>query len=197
MENLMTAPSNSGEAETPTTEVTQVETPETTETVETTEVKAPEGAPEKYEIKPLEGSVLDADAMESYETVMRELDMPQEKAQALFDKIGPIVKERQMAQLEAAQTQWANDSKADKEFGGDKLDENLGVAKKALDKFGTPELTELINVSGLGNHPELIRFFYRAGKALSEDNFVGGHKGNNPSGPKTFNQQADVLYPNK
>ena len=40
--------------------------------------------------------------------------------------------------------------------------------------FGTPELRDVLNMTGLGNHPEIIRAFYRAGKAISEDAFVSG-----------------------
>jgi hypothetical protein len=87
-------------------------------------------------------------------------------------------------------------SKGDKEFGGDKLSENLGVAKKALDAFGTAELRSLLNQSGLGDHPEVIRFMYRAGKAISEDRFVGGAPAVGKGAPKNFADFADVLYSN-
>jgi len=52
-----------------------------------------------------------------------------------------------------------------------------------MDKFGTPELTKLLNASGMGNHPEIIRAFYRAGKAISEDSFVGGSRATAPVDP--------------
>jgi len=29
-------------------------------------------------------------------------------------------------------------------------------------------------MTGLGNHPEVIRAFYKAGKAISEDRFIPG-----------------------
>jgi hypothetical protein len=59
-----------------------------------------------------------------------------------------------------------------------------------MDAFATPELRTLLNESGLGNHPEIIRAFYRAGKAISEDGFVaGGHKA-------TDKGDAKRLYPN-
>ena len=69
---------------------------------------------------------------------------------------------------------WAEQSQGDTEIGGDRLQENLGVARKALEMFGTPELRDVLNMTGLGNHPEIIRAFYRAGKAISEDAFVSG-----------------------
>jgi hypothetical protein len=85
-------------------------------------------------------------------------------------------------------------SKQDKEFGGPALAENLSVAKKALDAFGTAELRTLLNESGLGNHPEIVRLFFRAGKAISEDRVVTGSTGQAKAGPKSFSDLADVLY---
>ena len=91
--------------------------------------------------------------------------------------------------MKAAHNEWLETSKADKEFGGEKLPENLGVARKALDAFATPELCKLLDETGLGNHPEVIRMFFRAGKAISEDKFVGG---NQAGGGKA--NPANVLY---
>lgn len=153
----------------------------------------PEGAPEKYEIKAPEGQEYDGEFMKAYEDVARELNMTNEAAQKLLDKVSPVVQAQQQAKIEAVQNEWLNAAKADKEFGGDKLNENLAVAKQAIDKFGTPELKELLNSTKIGNHPEIVRFFYRAGKAVSEDTFIGGQQ-NGKAAPKTFNDYAEKLY---
>jgi hypothetical protein len=68
--------------------------------------------------------------------------------------------------IQKAAAEWAAAAVADKEYGGDMLTDSLVTAKKALDAFGTPELRTLLNDSRLGNHPEVIRFMVRAGKAL-------------------------------
>jgi len=155
-----------------------------------------EGAPETYEFKAPEGQEFDGEFLKVYSEAAKELNLTQDKAQGLIDKLGPVIQQRQMAKISEVQQQWMTDSKADKEFGGEKLEENLGIAKGALEKFGTPELKELLNTSGIGNHPEVIRFFYRAGKALVPDTFVGGHKEGKPSA-KSWNDLADTLYGGK
>ena len=127
-----------------------------------------------------------------FSDVARELDLSQDAAQKILDKVAPAMQARQAEVLEAARTEWANSAKSDKEFGGDKLDENLATAKKALDTFGTPELRTLLNNSGLGNHPEVIRLMYRAGKAISEDTFVGGA---NTNATPARRDAATALYP--
>jgi hypothetical protein len=150
----------------------------------------PQGAPEKYEFKAPEGTTFDDAVLGAYSEVAKELNLSQEAAQKVLDKVAPVIQARQAEQIEAMRTAWAQSAMADKEFGGDKLSENLATAKKALDTFGTPELRKLLNETGLGNNPEVIRAFYRAGKAISEDKFVGG-KGAPPAA-----DDVRSLYPN-
>ena len=152
-------------------------------------------APETYEFKAPEGRTFDSEVIAEYSKVAKELNLSQEAAQRVLDSVGPKLAERQAAQIEAIRNGWADSSKADKEFGGEKLSENLGVAKRALDQFGTSELRALLNESGLGNHPEVIRFMYRAGKAISEDKVITGTaSAAKPNGPKSFADLADALY---
>ncbi|MBU0593356.1 MAG: protease [Gammaproteobacteria bacterium] len=151
----------------------------------------PEGAPEKYEFKAPEGHEFDAHVIEQFSEVARELNLPNEAAQKVIDKIAPALAKKQADALDAVRNQWAEDAKADKEFGGAKLTENLTVAKKALDTFGTPELRTLLDESGLGNNPEVIRFMVKAGKAISEDGFVSSGRSAQESDP------AKRLFPNQ
>lgn len=159
----------------------------------------PQGAPEKYEFKAVEnGRDFDPEVLTAYSAVAKELNLTQEAAQKMLDRIAPVMQERQAQQIEAVKTEWVNNARSDKEFGGDKLPENLAVAKKALDTFGSPELRTLLNESGLGNHPEIIRLMYRAGKAISEDRFVAGSQGGGKTaGPKSFSDLASALYSNQ
>ncbi|MBJ9142275.1 peptidase [Citrobacter koseri] len=150
----------------------------------------PEGAPEKYEFQAAEGVELDTEALKDFEPVARELNLTNEQAQKLVDaypKILAGVQQRQAEAWQAQTEQWAADVKADKEIGGDKLTTNLSAAQRALDQFGTPELKEYLNTTGLGNHPDLVKTFVKIGKAMSEDGMVtGGNDGQRSA--------AEVLY---
>lgn len=149
------------------------------------------GAPEKYEpFTPPEGGQLDAAVMEQFGEVARELNLPQDKAQLLIDRMAPKIAARQAEQVQALSAEWQAQATADKEYGGDKLPENLAVAQKAMTAFATPELTKLLNDTGLGNHPEVIRFMVRAGKAIGEDRVITG----GVPGATTQRSAADVLY---
>ena len=163
-----------------------------------TKTGAPAGAPEKYEFKAAEGRQFDNEVIASFSDIARELNLSQDGAQKMLDQVGSKLAERQMQRLSEMVQGWAATSQTDKEFGGEKLNENLSVAKKALDAFGTPQLRTLLNESGLGNHPELIRFFYRAGKSISEDQYVvtGGTSGSNKPVARDFASAAAALYAN-
>jgi hypothetical protein len=154
--------------------------------------KKPEGAPEKYDFTAPEGIEVSDAVFGSFSEVAKELNLPQDKAQAVIDKMIPAIAGRHAERMEAVAVEWANSAKADREFGGEKLPENLSVAKKALDAFATPELRALLKESGLGNHPEIIRLFYRTGKAISEDGFVPGR-----SSKEQGKSMEERLYPNE
>ncbi len=77
--------------------------------------------------------------------------------------------------LSATRDEWKAQAQSDPEFGGAKLEETLVSARKGLAFAATPALAELIESSGLGNHPEFIRMFAKVGAALSEDKIVTGN----------------------
>ena len=161
-----------------------------------------EGAPEKYEFNNEVADapeVLDPEVLTAFGEVAKELDLPQEAAQKVLDKVAPVIQARQAEQVEKARIEWAEESQSDEEFGGENLNANLEVAKSSLKAFGTDALKSLLQESGLGNHPEVIRFMYRAGKAISEDSYVGNSLGANAKSgvPKDFNGIANALYSNQ
>jgi len=176
---------------------------ETSVVSETSEQEAKQGAPENYEFNSKVADApqeLDSEVLTAFGDVAKELDLPQEDAQKVLNKVAPVIQERQAKMLEQVRADWANESQSDEEFGGEALTENLNVAKQALDAFGTDAFKSLLQETGFGNHPEIIRFMYRAGKAISEDSYVGNSQGANPRGsniPKDFNGIANALYSNQ
>ena len=69
---------------------------------------------------------------------------------------------------------WAEASRTDPEFGGAQFDANLAVAKRGYNMFASDELKSLLEQTGYGNHPEVLRVFHKIGKMMGEDNIVGG-----------------------
>lgn len=138
-----------------------------------------------------EGVSVDSDVLGEFKAAAKELNLSQEAAQRLADLSSKMVV-KQQEQFRQTQAEWIESAKSDKEFGGDKFNESLSSAKAALDAFASPELRQLLNQSGLGNHPEVIRTFVRIGKQISVDgSIVRGMKADHPSDP------AKRLFPNQ
>lgn len=183
--------------QTPASEVTPAqEAPAGDKSDEAASAKPERAAPEKYEFTMPDGQQANPEIIAEFEAIARELKMPQDEAQTLVGKLAPKISERVIQQqaeiVERASSEWTASATADKEFGGDKLTESLALGEKALTAFGNPALRQLLVESRFGNHPEVIRFMVRAGKALSEDNrLVTGGK------PPSAKDAASTLYPNQ
>jgi hypothetical protein len=150
----------------------------------------PAGAPEEYaDFTAPEGVVLDAELLDGFKGVAKELNLSQDAAQKLVDQ-AVAMRQRDAEAIEEIRGQWLDAAKADKEFGGEKLGESLATAKRGLEAYGSPALTQLLNETGLGNHPEIVRLLVNAGKSVSEDKFVAG--GSNPG---RGTDRASRLYP--
>lgn len=127
--------------------------------------------PEKYEFQVPDGVELNGKAADEFSAIAKELKLSQADAQRIAD-VATRMQQQQAETHVATVKGWADSCKTDKEFGGDNLEQNMSVARKAIDTFGSPELKALLNSSGMGNHPEVVRFAFKAGKAISEDTFV-------------------------
>lgn len=145
-----------------------------------TEAQKPVGAPEKYEdFKVADGLELAPEVMGEFSKWAKSNNISQEAAQQLIDLQGKLAgaesegrAERLQQALDAQRTGWEAQIKSDPEFGGDKFPATMETASKAMQAFGTPELRMLLNESGIGSHPELVKLFHRMGTALTEDKMV-------------------------
>lgn len=148
----------------------------------------------KYELAMPEGFEVDQGLLDALGPEFKELGLTQGQAQKLADKF--IASQQAKAEAMGAKwsetiTKWADDAKADKEIGGDKWDNTVSSASRAVKTLGTPALREYLNASGGGNHPELIRFMAKVGAMIKEDSPAGsGSEGSGkPADP------AHLLFP--
>lgn len=141
------------------------------------EPKKQDAVPEKYEVKLPEGALFDQAHAEMIAQKAKEIGLSPEHAQALVDREHQILKDIEQKHDEghkARMQEWVSQAKADKEIGGDdtKFKENVEIASRGLKKFTTPEFAKILDDSGFGNHPELLRVFYRIGKELANDKMI-------------------------
>lgn len=137
--------------------------------------------PEAYAFSNLpEGYTLSPEQLAEATPLFKELGLTQEQAEKLmaFDAkrvlaaSSPEAQEAaQVAALEAHNKQvdeWVGSLKSDAEFGGAKFDENVKIAQKAMEAYGSPELTKLMDESGMGSHPLVVKFMHKVGMELGE-----------------------------
>ena len=131
-----------------------------------------EGAPGEYlDFTMPEGVEVDKAAMEKFTPLAKEMNLTQEQAQQLVDL--DITRQQEFAEAqtktwEDTRTEWRTEAKADKEYGGDKLNENLALGKKAVEAFGSPELNDLLN-EGHGDRLAFIKFAANVGREMGDD----------------------------
>jgi hypothetical protein len=129
--------------------------------------------PEKpdYELKFSEGVDVDTGLLEAMQPVMHELGITRRQAQALAAAFEARVKaslDEQAKQHTQIIARWAEQARSDPEYS-EGFEAAVTVANRALDKLGTPELHEVLKLTGLNNHPAVLKLFWRVGKMLRED----------------------------
>lgn len=134
------------------------------------------------ELKLADGVAVDEAQMADFKALAKENGLTPQAAQAVLDF--------EYKRLNAAATKAANEWKeqTQKEHG-DKLNTVLATAARAVDRFGGDELRDLLNQTGLGNHPVVVRAFNKAGALLKEDTSVPSN--GTTTGDVTFGQ---VMY---
>lgn len=153
------------------------------------------GPPEKYELTPPDGfEAIDTDVLGEAEPVLKELNLTNDQANKLMPIAGQLVK-KTLDRAEAAITdravsqrrEWADAFEKDPEIGGANKDRTLTEAARAFDHYGLKKgegLRQLLDESGIGNHPDMIRFVARVGRDLEEGSFERGDAANQPKAPE-------------
>lgn len=151
----------------------------------------PQGAPEKYaDFKLPDGFKADPETLKKFQETAKTLGLPQDKAQKLVDFQAAMVGEQEQQQAAAyakIRSEWKTETL--KALGANATEE-MALVAKTRDTFGSPELNKLLNESGFGDHPAVVKFFAKMGKAISEDTIA---EGNAAGGEKSH---AERLFPN-
>lgn len=136
--------------------------------------------PEEYaDFEVPDGVTLDPEMTAELKARAKELGLTQSQAQQLADlgvKQMQGFVETMTQQYVDQRNSWRDAALSDKEFGGDAFQENLAHGKAAIETFGSPELKQYLDETGLGDHPEFLRFAIRVGKEAGEHKFVNAGK---------------------
>lgn len=136
--------------------------------------------PETYEFSLPEGMELDKEGAEQFTALGHELGITQAQADKLsqfyVDRMQQQAKlgvDSLIAQAEAQSQTWREETLAEKDIG----EAGVAIATRAVERFGSDSLKQWLKESGMGNHPELVRFCMRVGNAIAEDTFETGTGG--------------------
>ena len=155
-----------------------------------------EGIPEKYEFKLGEGIEVDQETLDLFSPVFKELGLDNEKAQKLVDAYVPLVsgmeerlKQQSLDDFKDIVKGWKADTL--KELGPDS-DKKLATCAKAINHFGDDNFRAALDQTGLGNHPEFVKFMIKVGNTIKEDTFIDPK---NQMPGSTPQDQLNNLYP--
>jgi len=153
-----------------------------------------DGAPEAYEDFTLpEGYEFAEEAKSNFTELAKANNLTQAEAQKFVDlaaKHTQDLQAQQAKQYEDVQKAWVDEIKKDTDFGGSNYEDTITRAKRTLNSFGSKALFDLLDRSGYGNNPEIIKLLARVDKELGEDQSAGGAS----SGEATDKSAADTLY---
>lgn len=159
---------------------------------------APEEAPaEDIQLTLPEGWAVDGGVMDTFKTTAKELGLKSAQAQKLTDiyvQAQTLAQQHQQQAIAQQQQQWADAIKADPDIGGANIEQSRHAARRAVAYAGGTELGQLLEATGLGNHPTLVKAFTKIGKALADDRISGTASTPGPR-ERTREEELRAMYP--
>ena len=148
--------------------------------------------PENYDFGNDEG------ALDDFRDFAHKTGLTQNQANNILELYGDI-QERQTEMEKKAREDDKLNAQVDlqKEWGKNYTGK-IDLAQRAVAQLATPEFTQLLNETGLGNHKEVIRVFAKVGEILGEDSLVvGSGLGSDCQTPQQAQEEIQSLYADK
>lgn len=126
----------------------------------------------ELELKLPDGFDAKNETLTAFKGLAKELNLPVEHAQKVFDLYAGAEKartEKLLAEFDEGHAAAIKAVETDKEIGGDKLKETLDLAGRWMNKFASPELRKRLTDSGMGDDVEMLRAIAKAARAMSDD----------------------------
>lgn len=135
--------------------------------------------PDTYEITTSNGEQLEGEDLDKLNQVCKQAGITQKQAQMLFSAYENDVTNFNQ-QLQSSYNQqlqsWRDAVMNDRELGQDNFEKTKANIKNVISRFGSSELSDFLNKSGLGYNPDFVRFVNKVGSLISNDNnFIGGN----------------------
>ena len=135
--------------------------------------------PDTYDITTSTGEQLGGEDLDKLNQVCKKAGITQKQAQMLFSAYENDVSNFNQ-QLQSSYNQqlqsWRDAVMNDRELGQENFEKTKANIKNVIGRFGSSELSDFLNKSGLGYNPDFVRFVNKVGSLISNDNnFIGGN----------------------
>jgi hypothetical protein len=159
------------------------------------------GLPTEYKLEFAQDSALDPTGdREEIVAYLKAQGFSNEQAAAHLkhlEKVAGGLKSRQKARTDAEVAKWADDVKQHPTLGGANFEATQTNVKRVMDWLGdrlpASKFRELVNTTGLGNHPEFVTVFNELGRGMAEDSTTILGRSTS-GGDKKRKSDAEVFY---
>jgi len=135
-------------------------------------------SPDGYDLPEVEG--VSPDALAAWRQRFHEAGLTAAQAKALYDaytaEVQAAIEARQVESDKAIQ----DAEKVLRDEWGDDYDAKLELARRVVVEFGGDEFKALLDASGLGNDPRVVKVFAAIGEKYAEDTALRGQPGQPP-----------------
>jgi hypothetical protein len=132
----------------------------------------------EYKLSLGDGSYLDDSFVQEVTNFAKENKLTPEAAQKMLSTqeatLAKIILKAEEAE-EAMIENWKQEVISDPKIGGANLVATAEAARRAIAKFGSEEVTKMLNETGYGNNPHVVKFLSNIGKAMDNDSLVIGN----------------------
>lgn len=169
----------------------------------------PSGPPERYAFTAPEGQPLDDTYVAEATPVFRELGLDQASGQKLVDVFNKLSAKTADATIKAVNDMragWRQEIMQDPNLGGklEQVQTTIGRMKDAVvGPLNSPErkaFDDAMNLTGAGDHPAIVRAWFKAAEAYAEGQHVTGNSpsrhGQAAPGEANSPTAAQAMYPN-
>ena len=127
-----------------------------------------------------------------YKKLAHEIGLSQQQAQALHDwyneTVGSVQQQQRIAHEQAAVD---NLRTLQQEWKGD-FSKNADLAQRAFKRFADESALQVMNETGLGNHPSIVKMFHQIGRMLAEDGSLHSGEGMELGGMSATMAQGEI-----
>ncbi len=119
----------------------------------------------------------DESNLEDYKNIAHQLGLTQNQANKILDMWSQANYDQSQQAQENYEGMQAQGVHALQKEWGKSYNENVELARRAFTNFASKEALDIMEDSGLGNHPEIVKMFSKIGQLLKEDGIMVGEPG--------------------